>query len=385
MLRREIQRRLFHAIERLDARIQNMRLATEQPLEFLKVMLSGAQIQLVGVGLFIVTLIGTVGYILIEGWSVVDAFYMTVITITTVGFGEVNGLGDAGRLFTVVIILNSVGLLTYGLSSAIEFVATGEVLNRLEMRQKQEMLGMMSNHFIIAGFGRVGREVATAFAAEKVPFIVVDVREDVITKADELGYVTIHGSATEDATLEEARIYEASGLVACAGVDATNVYAVLTARGLKEDLFIIARATDDGSEAKMLRAGANRVISPYTLSGRRMANVALRPHVVDFLDITAETEMIEQTIEEVIVEEGSIIVDQTIGQVDLRRRTGANILALHLATGEWVGNPTAATMLEPGTRLILLGNRDQLDVTEALAKNFTRLTKRDDEPKGEKD
>jgi voltage-gated potassium channel len=378
MLRREFQRRLFHAIERFEARVQNMRIATERPVEFLTVLLSGAQIQLVAIGLFIMTLIGTVGYILIEGWSVVDAFYMTMITVTTVGFGEVREMGDVGRLFTVIIILSSFGLLTYGLSSAIEFVATGEVLNRLEMQRKQEMLGMMSNHFIIAGFGRVGREVASAFAAEKVAFVVVDVSETVLLQADELGYVTIHGSGTEDATLVEARIDEAKGLVACAGVDATNVYTVLTARGLKEDLFIIARATDDNSEAKMMRAGANRVISPYTLSGRRMANVALRPHVVDFLDITAETEMIEQTIEEVVVEEGSIIVDQTIGQVDLRRRTGANILALHLATGEWVGNPTAATMLEPGTRLILLGNRDQLDVTEALAKNFTRLTKRDD-------
>jgi voltage-gated potassium channel len=235
----------------------------------------------------------------------------------------------------------------------------------------------MHDHFIIVGFGRVGREVAAVLASEGVPFVVIDQSEEAIAQATDLGYVSLHGTATEDETLREAGIEEARGFVSCAGNDATNVYAVLTARGLNENLLIIARVTEDHSEPKMLRAGADRVISPYALSGRRMANLAIRPHVMEFLDITSQSSELEQALEEVIVEEGSIIVNQTIEQVDLRRRTGANILALYLLSGEWVSNPPATTLLEPGTRLILLGNRDQLAVTEALARSLQTI----DDPK----
>ena len=378
MIRREVQRRFYHFWENVKLRFANLRVASEQPREFIRVMLEGAQIQIVGIGLLIVTIIGTIGYIIIEDWGLVDAFYMTVITLTTVGFGEVFVLSSEGRLFTIILIMVGIGLITYGLSSAIEYVATGEVLRRLAERRTEEKLSTMKDHYIIVGFGRVGREVASAFAAEKIPFVIIDVRDEMIAQATERGYVCVCGSGTEDDTLREAGIENAQGLVACAGNDATNVYAVLTARGLNENLLIIARAIDDHSESKIIRAGANRVISPYSLSGRRMANLAMRPNVVDFLDITSESTMLEQALEEVIVEEDSIIVNQTIGQVDLRRRTGANILALLLPNGEWLSNPTTTTLLEPGTRLILLGNRDQLDVTEALAKRLPELSDMND-------
>lgn len=374
MIRRELQRRLYHFWQNLHSHFADLRLASEQPRAFIRVMLEGAQIQIVGVGLMIITIIGTIGYILIEDWNAIDAFYMTVITLTTVGFGEVFILSAEGRIFTIILIMVGIGLITYGLSSAIEYVATGEVLRQLEERRTEEKLSAMKEHFIVVGFGRVGREVASAFAAEKIAFVIIDVRDEMIEQATERGYVCVCGSGTEDDTLREAGIERARGLVACAGSDATNVYAVLTARGLNEKLLIIARAIDDSSESKMIRAGANRVISPYALSGRRMANLAMRPHVVDFLDITSESSMLEQALEEVVVEEGSIIVNQTIGQVDLRRRTGANILALYLPNGEWLSNPTTATLLEPGTRLILLGNRDQLAVTEALACSLPELS-----------
>lgn len=380
MIRREVQRRVYHIVQNTIRRADRLREASAKPREFLLVLLDGAQIQLVGLGLGLTTIIGTLGYMIIERWNIVDAFYMTVITLSTVGFGEVLPLSALGRVFTVVLILVGIGLFTYGVSSAIEYVATGEVLLTLEARRKEERLFTMKNHFIIVGFGRVGREVAGAFNAEQVPFVVIDVRDGSIEAATERGYICVQGSATEDLVLLEAGIEQARGLVACAGSDATNVYAVLTARGLNEKLLIIARAIDDNSEAKMMRAGADRVISPYTISGRRMANLAVRPHVVDFLDIASATTEIEQALEEVIVEDGAIIANQTIGQVDLRRRTGANILALYLPNGDWVSNPTTATILEPGTRLILLGNRDQLDVTEALARSLPNLANKDGEP-----
>lgn len=379
MIRREVQRRAYHFSQDIQHRLDRLREASAKPREFLVVLLEGAQIQIVSSGLAITTLLGTFGYMLIEGWNLIDAFYMTVITLSTVGFGEVMALSATGRVFTVMLILVGIGLFTYGVSSVIEYVATGEVLQTLEARRKEERLFTMKNHFIIVGFGRVGREVAAAFSEAHIPFVVIDVRDESIAAATERGYICVQGSATEDHVLLEAGIKQARGLVASAGSDATNVYAVLTARGLNDDLLIIARAIDDNSESKMRRAGADRVISPYVISGRRMANLAMRPHVVDFLDITAANTAIEQTLEEVIVEEGAIIANQTIGQVDLRRRTGANILALYLPTGEWVSNPTTATILEPGTRLILLGNRDQLDVTEALARSLLNLSNEDGE------
>jgi voltage-gated potassium channel len=377
MIRREVQRRFHNLVQETNRRFERLRESSAQPREFLMVLLEGVQIQLVGIGLGLTTLLGTIVYMIIERWNAVDAFYMTVITLSTVGFGEVLPLSPVGRVFTVMLILVGIGLFTYGVSSAIEYIATGEVLVNLAARRKEERLFTMKNYFIIVGFGRVGREVAAALYAEQSPFVVIDVREESIEDATERGYICVTGSATEDNVLLEAGIQQARGLVACAGSDATNVYAVLTARGLNDKLLIIARTIDDHSEPKMLRAGANRVISPYSISGRRMANLALRPHVVDFLDITATSTEIEQALEEVIVEDGAIIANQTIGQVDLRRRTGANILALYLPNGKWVSNPTTATILEPGTRLILLGNRDQLDVTEALARSLPDLANTD--------
>ncbi|NDJ86121.1 MAG: potassium channel protein [Chloroflexi bacterium] len=377
MLRRDIQRRLYHLTNNLQTRWQAAATASKRSREFLRAMSEGVQIQIVGLGLLFTMVVGTIGYIIIEDYDFVDSLYMTIITLTTVGFGEVRALSHEGRMFTVVLILIGVGLLTYGFSSAIEYVASGQVWDRLERRHKREKLYTMHDHFIIVGFGRVGREVAAVLASEGVPFVVIDQSEEAIAQATDLGYVSLHGTATEDETLREAGIEEARGFVSCAGNDATNVYAVLTARGLNENLLIIARVTEDHSEPKMLRAGADRVISPYALSGRRMANLAIRPHVMEFLDITSQSSELEQALEEVIVEEGSIIVNQTIEQVDLRRRTGANILALHLLSGEWVSNPPATTLLEPGTRLILLGNRDQLAVTEALARSLQTI----DDPK----
>jgi voltage-gated potassium channel len=235
------------------------------------------------------------------------------------------------------------------------------------------MLDALNNHYIVAGFGRVGREVAQVFADENVPFVVVDPDLAAVEAAKAQGYLAIVGSSTEDAALLEAGIQRARGLVAAAGNDATNIYAVLSARSLNERLFIIVRANDQASERKMLRAGADRVISPYALSGRRMANLAIRPHVVDFIDVTSRSSSVQQWLEEVEIEAGSLMANQTIGQIDLRRRNGATIVALYSADGRLLSNPTAATMLEPASRLILLGTREQLDATEALARNLNRL------------
>lgn len=379
MIRREIRRRFRRYARQLRTRLQAMKTSSERPIQFMGVLLEGPEIQLTLAVLLITLTIGTMGYMVLESWNFVDSFFMSVITLTTVGYGEVKPLSANGRIFSILLIFGGVTVVAYGASSTVEYMVTGKAVNRLIERHRNEMMKSLKNHFIIAGFGRVGREVALNFSKENIPFIVIDVNQDVLDEATQLGYLTFKGSATEDDTMREAGIAHARGVVAAAGDDAVNVYVVLTARGLNENLYIIARATAVGSESKLIRAGANRVTSPYILSGQRMADLALRPHVVDFLDLTSKSNVLDQSLEEVVVEEGAIIANKTIAQIDLRRRAGANILAIYDAKGELLSNPTATTILEPGTRLILLGTNDQLSVTEALARNFIQLTQQAEE------
>lgn len=373
MLRREFQRRTRHIIYDILVRIDEFKQASERPTRFFRVMLQGPEIQLT-IGVLLVTLtIGTFGYMLFERWTFINSFYMAVITLTTVGYGEVEPLSAQGRVFSIFLIFGGVTVLAYGASSTVEYIITGKAVQQMVDEEREKVMATLNNHFIIAGFGRVGYEIAQNFASESIPFIVVDEDEVALATAKDAGFLVLSGSATEDEVMRSARIEQARGVVAATGNDAVNVYVTLTARGLNEKLFIIARATDASSESKLLRAGANRVTSPYSLSGRRMANLALRPHVVDFLDITARTNVLDQSLEEIVIEDGAIIANKTIGQIDLRRRAGANILAIYDANGILMSNPSATTILEPGTRLILLGSNDQLSVADALAKNVARL------------
>lgn len=373
MLRREFQRRTRHILYDILYRIDEFKRASERPTRFFRVMLQGPEIQLT-IGVLLVTLtIGTIGYMLFEQWTFINSFYMSVITLTTVGYGEVEPLSPQGRVFSIFLIFGGVTVLAYGASSTVEYIITGKAVQQMEDEEREKIMATLNNHFIIAGFGRVGHEIANNFASEGVPFIIVDEDEVALANAKEAGFLVLPGSATEDDVMRSAGIEEARGVVAATGNDAVNVYVTLTARGLNEKLFIIARATDASSESKLLRAGADRVTSPYSLSGRRMANLALRPHVVDFLDITARTNVLDQSLEEIVIEDGAIIANKTIGQIDLRRRAGANILAIYDANGTLLSNPSSTTILEPGTRLILLGSNDQLSVADALAKNVARL------------
>ena len=338
-------------------------------------ILVGAQIRSLLVMILGILVVGTGGYMLLSDMAPVDGFYMTMITISTVGFGEIGGdLNWAARLFTILLIVLALTVLTVALGSTVEYVATGELLKTVAESQRRTMISDMQDHFVVAGFGRVGQEVTLALQQEGVPFVVIDPSPEVAEKAHEDGILVITGTATEDDTLHAAGIDRARGVICATGSDATNVYIVLTARGLNSELFIISRASDESSEAKLLRAGADRVISPYILSGRRMANLAVRPFVVEFLDVTGSAGELEKTLEEIVVEEGSIIQNRTIGEADLGNRTGALVLALYRSTGELLTNPRVETLLEPGTRMIVLGTRDALDVTEALARNFLNLS-----------
>jgi voltage-gated potassium channel len=375
LVRRQLQffiiRQLLHLRDTLIA----YREVAYQPLRLFGVLLGLRQIRFVLFVIVGVLLLGTLGYMSIANLGLVDAFYMTMITMTTVGFGEIGGdMNTTARLFTIMILLASVTVVAYGFSSLVQFVATGRLLTTVAEGQRQAMLKDVKNHFIVAGYGRVGQEVTMALRQEGVPFVVVEIDEAQVEKAQRDSCIVVSGTATEDENLLNAGIERAQGVICAAGSDATNVYIVLTARGLNPNLFIISRASDESSEAKLLRAGADRVISPYILSGRRMANLAVRPFVVDFLDVTGSTGEIEKTLEEIVVEEGSVIANRTIGEADLGKRTGALVLALYRSTGELMTNPHTETLLEAGTRMIVLGTRDALDVTEALSRNLMNLS-----------
>lgn len=370
---RYLQYQFYRFSQRLQARYRRFYNTAGRALRFALILLSGDQIQLAVIIFLITVTVGTLGYSILWGWGTVDAFYMTMISLTTVGFGEIRPLNNEGRIFTVLLILAGVSIFAYGISGAVDEIISGRVIAKLTGQRRGNVLEELRNHYIIAGFGRVGKEIALAFKHENIPFLVIDHEEMSISDANELGYLALLGNASEDEILNLAHIDHARGLIAAAGDDATNIYIVLSARGLNTTLQIIARASDVNAEPKMIRAGADHAISPYVLSGRRMAGLALRPHVIDFLDLTAQSDKLDQMLEEVVVEENSVIANKTVREIDLRRRTGANILAIYRPNRELVSNPSASTLLEPGTRLILLGTRDQLQVTEALSRNFLQL------------
>jgi len=314
----------------------------------------------------LVLAVGVAGYILIEGWPLSDALFMTIITLTTVGFGEVRPLSQAGRLFTVALILLGVGTVVYSLSVAAEYLASADLGRRLWRRRMQNSIDKMTDHVIVIGYGRVGHSAADALTDSSKPIVLIEREEAAIQSAIDGGLPVLNGDATDDTVLQSAGIERAQTLIVCTGDTAANLYIVLSARALNPNLRIIARG-DPASQAKMRRAGADRVISPYQIGGKYMANIALRPHVTDFLDVVTLDNGLELWLEEITIEEGSSMVGQTVGEIHIRRRTGVTLVALlRHATGEMVA-PMAETRFETGDKLIVLGSRQQLVGLEQMA------------------
>lgn len=230
---------------------------------------------------------GVVGYMIIEGWSFLDALYMTVISVTTVGYNEVRPLSDGGRVFTIFVILFGVGTALYILTILVQTVVEGELAAAFGVRRMQARIDALSDHYILCGYGRVGDEIATEFNQRNVPFVVVDTDEDAIARSLEAGHLVIEGDATRDDVLKQAGIDRARALMAASDSDAGNTYITLAAKALRPDLYVIARVAQAAGEPRARRAGADRVVSPYTLAGRRMALSALQPLTVEFFDLLA--------------------------------------------------------------------------------------------------
>ena len=315
---------------------------------------------------FLVVIVGVVGYILIEGWSFTEAFFMTIITLTTVGFGEVQPLSLAGRWFTVTLILMGVGSVVYSLSVAGEYLLTADVGKRLRQRRMRKAIGMMKNHVIVIGYGRVGQSAAATLRDSQQPMALIEKLKDKVQEAIDNGLTVIQGDATDDVVLQAAGIEQAKTLIVCTGDTSDNLFIVLSARGLNPNLRIIARS-DAESKAKMHRAGANRIVSPYQTGGKYMANIALRPHVADFLDVVTLGSGLELWLEELTIEKKSALVGQTVGQANVRQRTGVTLAAILRQDGREMLTPDADTRFERGDKLIVLGARAQLAAMEALA------------------
>jgi len=314
-------------------------------------------------------LIGASGYHWLEGMSIIDALYMTIITISTVGFGEVRELSPMGRIFTMALIVGGGGLAAYSVSVAADFIMSGEWRIYWDTRRRFRMLSELTDHVIICGFGRVGKQVAEELAAEKVPFIVVDIDEDRIAHAQKKGYLTIIGNAANETLLQEVNIDHARAMVAAVDSDAENVFITLTARSLNPDIYIVARANSDESEPKLISAGANRTMMPYHISGKRIVTMLIRPSVADFLDEVVHAGGLELFLEEVVIQANSELAGKTISDAGIRNQLGVTVLACRTQEGEFDTRIGPETVLQPGGLLIVLGTRAQLQGMMILAKS----------------
>jgi voltage-gated potassium channel len=317
--------------------------------------------------LVIIATVGVLGYMVFEGWSFPDALYMTVITLTTVGYREVRTLDTTGQLWTMALLITGVGTLFYAAVSSVELVVEGAIRGYFGRRRMEAAIGKLSGHQILCGYGRVGRQVAAEFAHDNVPFVVIDQDPEIVEECVAEGYLALLGEASDDDVLEEAGVRRAKGLVATVDSDADNVFVVLSARKLNQRLNIVARASSDESAAKLEMAGADRTLSPYAVGGRRLASLATQPLIVDFLDIVTRGEKgIEFRLEEFGVPEDSFIAGHTIGELRIGEKTGAMILATRNKEGTFDTTPSANDRLRAGDTLIVLGAREQITRLEDL-------------------
>lgn len=313
-----------------------------------------------------VVLIGTLGYVYIEHQRPLEALYMAVITITTVGFREVQPLDDAGRLFTIFLILFGVGSFTYLATTVANYFVAGEIKGLLEQRKMYNKIAQLDQHFIVCGYGRMGVQVARDFQREDQSLVVIERDEKTARSAIDDGCLVLQGDAENDEILKSAGVERARGLVAVLDTDADNLMVTLSARSMNDKLFIVARTNSEGNERKLVVAGANRVLFPYGLGGRRMAQMAIRPNVTEFLEVVMHDEELELWLEETKVAIESKLDGCAIGDAHIRRSTGVNVVALRQRTGKLLTAPTPDTKLQAGDIIVALGTRDALSALREL-------------------
>jgi len=310
---------------------------------------------------------GTAGYVLVEGWGPWDALYMTVTTITTVGYKEVHPLSRAGEVLTVCVILAGVGTAFYTFTLLATVVVEGGLHASLERRRRLRMIDDLRDHFIVCGYGRIGAIIVEELRRQHVPYVVIERDHERVLAVMEAGGLAVEADASSEDVLTRLGIARARGLIAAVGTDAENVYAVLTARVLRPDLYIIGRAESEDAQRKLLRAGANRVVSPYRIGARELAQTALRPAVVDFFELATRSGSLELAIEQVAISVGSPLAGQSIIEANVRQRYSVIVVGIQRKAGKMEFNPPGDAVMQAGDQLVVLGPADGLRNLEVAA------------------
>ena len=316
------------------------------------------EILVAGIALLVLVAIGTAGYVVIEEMSVLDGLYMTFITLTTIGFSEVNPLSGTGKVFTIIISIFGIG--------TVAFMATrtAQVLVRYQRFQERFMtrkIERLQDHYVVCGYGRLGRRIVADLADAKRAFVVIDRASDRIEQLEAANHLYVEGDAVEDDVLRAAGIERASGLILTLPEDSANVFVALTAKGLHPNIFTLARTNQHKNTQKLLRAGVDKVISPYEIGADRMAQVILRPYVDQFMETVLHVGALDLRMEEVRIEPGSLLDGPSLAQSDFRNRFNAVVIALlNEHTGEWRFNPSGTAPLSAGDILIVLGNSEMI-------------------------
>ena len=310
--------------------------------------------------------VGVIGFHFIEKWPFMDCLYMTIITIFTVGFKEVYDLSPAGRMFTIFIILGGVGSVLFVFTKLAEIVYEGGFYKFLRRRRMEKKLGHLKDHYIICGHGRMGKEVRERMEEENVPFVVIDNNEEKLKlmKTTQKGF-SILGDASHEDILIEAGIKKAKGLAALLPTDADNLYLILTVRLLNPSVFLLAKALDEEAERKLLQIGANRVVSPFKLSGLKIAQGLIRPTLVDFMDLIIRRKEIALYIEEFAVTKDSCLTDRTLKECDIRKTANVIVVAVKKPGKDIVFNPSPDVKLETGDILLVLGDEKEVSQFES--------------------
>lgn len=310
--------------------------------------------------LLLVLSVGTSGYMLIEGWRFLDALYMTVITISTVGYKEVWELSDGGRVFTLCIIFSGMGIIAYLLSMFAQAMVDFQVTSILGRRKLDRTIQAMKGHYILCGYGRLGRIICRELKASSIPMVVIEQKAEALQGLDGEGIPYLQNDATSEEVLVEAGIHRAKGLISVVASDADNLFITMSARGLNPQAYILVRADEEHSEKKLLRAGANRVVMPYFIGGHKMAQTIVKPAVTDFLDFTFNSREMGLEMGELTVSEKSSLNGLTLIDSGIRRDLDVIIVAIRKRSGEMKFNPSSQARIEEGDILISLGKSDDL-------------------------
>ncbi len=307
-----------------------------------------------------ILLFGTLGYYFIEGMPIFESFYMTVITISTVGFAEISPPTPMGRVLTVIIIIAGISFGTYTIGTIVRIFVEGELKNYFGRRKVQKQISDMKDHFIICGYGRIGRIICDELAEDNFVFVVIERNPEAVEDVVEKGYLCIEEDATSEDALKQAGIMQARGLVTAVNSDANNVFITLTAKGLRPDIFILARASEESNEDKLVRAGATRVVSPYLIGGKRMGQILKRPTVADFIDCTTTSNQLGLVMEEAEVREGSALNGKTLVGSSLRNDFGVIIVAIKRPSGQMIYNPLPMETLGSGDVIVVIGKQEDM-------------------------